>query len=182
MWGSNRNSGFATHHSSGAKAIAPSSCIKTASSMRQCCRSFGPHGQFDARLRPVSAFWRRREAFRCGRLLWLEMGPVSESKVFPRESSAWKLPLLPPIDSASPKSRFSTRDDPTHQSEFERGRTAVQRKYIQLWFSVCHTLCGGSARSRGPAPVTNFRHVFAMLTDIELVVLHRRPVPRGRLV
>src|SRR6185437_507983 len=37
-------------------------------------------------------------------------------------------------------------------------------------------------RLRGPAPVAYFRHVVAMLADIELVTLHGRPVTRGRLV
>src|ERR1700683_2559941 len=36
--------------------------------------------------------------------------------------------------------------------------------------------------SRGPAPVADFRHVVAMLADIELMALHGRPVTRGRLV
>ena len=40
-------------------------------------------------------------------------GTVSESNAFPCESCAWNLPLLSPIDSASPESSLSIREDPT---------------------------------------------------------------------
>jgi hypothetical protein len=40
------------------------------------------------------------------------MGPISASNAFPCESSAWHLPLLSPIDSASPESSISIREDP----------------------------------------------------------------------
>jgi hypothetical protein len=41
---------------SGAKAVAASSCAKTESSMRQCCRSFGPPWTIRWRTRVVGAF------------------------------------------------------------------------------------------------------------------------------
>jgi hypothetical protein len=41
------------------------------------------------------------------------MAPVSENNTFPSESSAWHLPLLSPIDAASPGSSLSIRETPT---------------------------------------------------------------------
>ena len=114
---------------------------------------------------------------------WLGMEPVSESNAFPRASSAWHLPLLPPIDSASPETSLSIREDPTRYNPNLSDEEPL--------FSAS-TFNGGSAsvmrfppetsRSQGPAPVSDFRHVLAMLADIELVALHGRPVTRGRLV
>ena len=39
-----------------------------------------------------------------------------------------------------------------------------------------------ASRSQGPAPFADFRHIVAMLADIELVALQGCPVARGRLV
>jgi hypothetical protein len=44
---------------------------------------------------------------------WLESEAISESNVFPRESWAWILPSLPPIDSISPEISTSVREGAT---------------------------------------------------------------------
>ena len=90
---------------------------------------------------------------------------------------------MSPINSASPESSLSIRDDPTQYnpnlseeeplfsaSTFSSGPASVMRCPAE------------TSRSRVPAPVADFRHVVAMLADIELVAFHGRPVTRGRLV
>src|SRR6202050_2087908 len=169
---------------SGAKAVAASSSIKTVSSMRQCCRSFGPPwtmrwpmaaGCILASLRSLPI---RTTASR-----WLGMEPVSENNTFPAASSAWNLPPSLPIDSASPETSLSIRADPTRYNPnlSEEDPLFSARTFNSGSASVMRCPAEAS-RSRGPAPIADFRHVVAVLSDIELVALHRRPVTRGRFV
>src|ERR1700683_3661622 len=168
----------------GAKAVAASSWVKTVSSMRQCCRSFGPPwtmrwpiaaGCILASLRSLPI---RTTASR-----WPGMEPVSENNTFPPASSAWNLPPSLPIDSASPETSLSIPADPT------RYNPNLSEEEPLFSASTCN---GDSAsimriprqttRLQGPAPIADFRHVVAVLADIELMALHGRPVTRGRLV
>ncbi len=170
---------------SGAKAIAASSCIKTASSMRQCCRSFGPPWTIRCPIAAGVGILASTRSLPIRKIAsrWLKMGPVSENKVFPRGSSAWNLPLLSPIDSASPEISLSIREDPTEYSpNLSEEEPLFSASTFNCGSASVMRIPAKTSRSRGPAPVTDFRHVLAMLADIELVALHRRPVPRGRLV
>src|SRR5271156_2290722 len=153
--------------------------------MRQCWRSFGPPWTMRCPIASGTGILASTRSFPMRMIAsrWLGMGSVSVSNASPRESSAWNLPLLSPIDSASPESSVSIRDDPTQYnpnlseeeplfsaSTFSSGSASVMRCLAE------------TPRSRDPAPVADFRHVVAMLADIEFMALHGRPVTRGRLV
>src|ERR1700733_5063990 len=169
----------------GAKAVAASSCVKTVSSIRQCCRSFGPPWTMRCPIASGTGILAsmRSLAMRTIPSCWLGMGPLSASNSFPRESSAWHLPSLSPIASAPPESSIPIREDPMQYnpnlseeeplfsaSTFNSGSASVMRCPAE------------TPRSRSPAPVADFRHVVPMLADIKLMALHGRPVTRGRLV
>src|SRR5665213_2285012 len=111
------------------------------------------------------------------------MGPVSASNAFPCESSAWHLPLLSPIESASPESSIPIREDPAqYNPNFSEEEPLFNASTINSGSAPVMRCPPETSRSRGPAPVADFRHVVAMLADIELVAFHGRPVARGRLV
>src|SRR3984885_14285873 len=170
---------------SGAKAAAASSCVKTESSTRQCCRSFGPPWTMRCPIAAGNGILQsmRSLPMRMMASRWLGIRPVSASNMLPRKSSAWHLPFFSPIDSASPETSFSILEDPTQYnpnlseeeplfsaSTFNCGVASITRRPAK------------APHSRGPAPVADLRHVVAMLAYIKLVALHGRPVTHGRLV
>jgi hypothetical protein len=153
--------------------------------MRQCCRSFGPPRTIRC---PIAAGAGNLESarslpIRMTASRWLGTGPASASTGPPHESSEWHSLLLSPLDSASPESGVSIRDDPTQYkpnlseeepllsaSTFNCGSASVMRFSAEI------------PRSRNPPPVADLRHVVAMLADIELVTLHGGPEACRRLL
>src|SRR5580704_6823069 len=114
---------------------------------------------------------------------WLGMEPISENNTFPAASSAWNLPPSLPIDSASPESNISIRED---RAQYNPNLSEEEPLFSASTFnsgsaSVMHCPAEASL-SHGPTPIADFRHVVTVLADIELVALHRRPVTRGRFV
>jgi hypothetical protein len=89
-----------------------------------------------------------------------------------------KLPLASPSDSAAPESSSSVREPITRYRPNLREDDPLLRARTTNWSrALRHGQC-----SRAPAPITNLRQVVAMLADVELVTLHRRPVSRARLL
>src|ERR1700733_9598211 len=113
----------------------------------------------------------------------LGMEPVSENNTFPPASSAWNLASSLPIDSASPETSLSVPAEPTRYNPnlSEEEPLFSARTFNSGSASVMRCPAEASL-SGGPAPVANFRHVVAVLADIELMALHGRPVARGRPV
>ena len=129
---------------------------------------------------------------------WLGMDDSSESNAFPRQSCAWNLLPLSPIDSASPESSNSARKDPNSvQPKFERGRAAVEREDSQVWFSICHTAtltltwCSqGPAAVQHMAPCSLMKSIVALaewslscrsVASVPVPGRWPRPSRRGRL-
>ncbi len=103
--------------------------------------------------------------------------------MLPRESSAWNLPLWSPIDSASPETSRSIREDPTqYNPNLSEEDPLFSARTFNCGAESVIRITVEASRSHGPAPIADFRHVVAMLTDIELVALHGRPVTIGRLI
>jgi hypothetical protein len=93
------------------------------------------------------------------------------------------LPLLSPIDSASPESSLSIRDDPTqYNPNLSEEEPLFSASTFNCGSAPIMRFAAEASRSKGPAPFADFRHIVAMLADIELVALQGRPVVRGRLV
>jgi len=151
-------------------------CRRTWSSISNAAEAWGHHERCDARWHPVPANARRQEVFRGGRSLhvgseWI----VSRIPMHSGPNLGVKLAFLPPIDSASPESTFGwVKKSDFVQSEFKRGRTAIQRKDIQP--GSVYDILQPSPRSSAetwclqiPAPVADLWQVFAVLADIEFV-------------
>ena len=88
---------------------------RTASSIRQCCRSFGPPCTMRCPMAAGAGILASARSFPMRMIAsrWSGMDAVSESNAFPCESCAWNLPSLSPMDSASPESSISIREEPT---------------------------------------------------------------------
>jgi hypothetical protein len=143
---------------SGAKAVAASSCVKTESSMRQCCRSFGPPWTIRCPIAAGIGILKSPKSLPMRMIAsrWLGMAPRSESNAFPWESSAWNSPLLSPIDSASPESSLSILEGPTPYNPNLSEEEPLFSASTFNWDSVCvmrfpaDVALTRSSASRGP--------------------------------
>src|ERR1700730_9368127 len=151
--------------------------------MRQCCRSFGRSCPIRCPMAAVAGILEsaRSLPMRMIASRWLGMDTVSESNAFSCEICAWNLAFLSRIDSASPESSISVREDPTrYNPNLSEEEPLFSVRIFDPGSASVMPYPAESTRSQVPAPVPDLRHVVAMLADIELVTLHGRPVTRCR--